>query len=46
MVPLLVIRTKVIIAIKSKGTGTPIKSNEKTWLVFGQSITVDALPFI
>ena len=38
--------TKVIIAIRRRGTGTPIKSRAKTSLGFGHCSTVEALPFI
>ena len=37
---------KVMIAINNNGTGTPPTCNEKTSLVFGQSTTVEALPFM
>jgi hypothetical protein len=46
MVPLLVIKTNVIIAINNNGTAVPPTCNEKTSLVFGHSTTVDALPFM
>ena len=44
--PILVINTKVIIAISKSGTGTLPTCKEKTSLVLGQSTMVDPLPFM
>ena len=41
MVPLLVISTKVMMAISSNGTGVPMNSKPNTSLGLGQGVVVD-----